>query len=135
MQAKLVCFKPDGQRKDVPLTTSTIVFGRRDDCDVRVALGPVSRRHCSVIVEDDTVTVKDLDSSNGTFVNGRRITEQALKAGDQLQVGGVTFIVQIDGQPADIKPPRGHRGAPHGRGASRNRALAGRHRHRHGAGG
>ncbi len=104
MQATFVCFKPDGQRKDVPMTTSTIVFGRRDDCDVRVALGPVSRRHCEVALEGETLTVKDLDSSNGTFVNGRQITQQALKAGDQLQVGGVTFTVQIDGQPADIQP-------------------------------
>ncbi len=50
------------------------------------------------------LVAKDLGSSNGTYVNGTRIAEAELKAGDRLRVGPVTFVVQVDGQPAEIKP-------------------------------
>jgi pSer/pThr/pTyr-binding forkhead associated (FHA) protein len=47
--------------------------------------------------------VKDLASSNGTYVNNRRVNEVALKPGDRLVVGPIVFTVQINGEPADIQ--------------------------------
>ena len=105
MQINLVYFKPDGGRKDVSLDKPNVVIGRRPDCDVRVPEIGVSRRHCELVVVADTVTVRDLDSSNGTYVNGERVEQKTIAAGDQIQVGAVLLTVQIDGQPADLAPP------------------------------
>ena len=45
-------------------------IGRHDDCQIRIRSSQVSRRHCEVLPEGDTLMVRDLGSSNGTFVNG-----------------------------------------------------------------
>jgi pSer/pThr/pTyr-binding forkhead associated (FHA) protein len=105
MQVNMVIFKRDGQRKDISLAKPVSVIGRRDDCDLRVPLLGVSRQHCQVIAKDGKVTLKDLNSSNGTFVNDKRVNQQDLKPGDRVQVGPVTFVIQIEGKPAKISPP------------------------------
>ncbi len=104
MQVNLVLFKPNGQRVDVPVKASKLVIGRRQDCGLRVPLEGVSRQHCQIQLADKAVAVRDLDSSNGTYVNGQRVNQQALSAGDRLQVGPVTFTVQIDGEPTEVRP-------------------------------
>jgi predicted component of type VI protein secretion system len=72
----------------------------------------VSRQHCELVVAADTVTVRDLDSSNGTYVNGERVEQKTIAAGDQIQVGAVLLTVQIDGQPADLAPPEARAQSP-----------------------
>jgi pSer/pThr/pTyr-binding forkhead associated (FHA) protein len=71
-----------------------------------IPLGEISRKHCRIIKEADTLRIEDLGSSNGTFLNGKRIQEAVLSAGDTVQVGPVVFVLQIDGEPADddIRP-------------------------------
>ena len=103
MNVVLVMFK-DKQRRDFPLEEDKTILGRRQDCQLRIPTKDVSRQHCAVIIENGTVIAKDLGSSNGTFVNGKRIAESELKAGDRLRVGPVTFVVQVNGRPATIKP-------------------------------
>jgi len=49
--------------------------------------------------------IRDLGSRNGTYVNGKRVEETVIKAGDQMKVGPLTFVFQIDGQPKDITMP------------------------------
>ena len=104
MDVNLVMFKNDGQRKDFSVKTSVTVIGRGENCDLRVPLVSVSRRHCEVTVAGLTIRAKDLASSNGTYVNNKRITEVELRAGDRLVVGPIVFTVQIDGVPEEIKP-------------------------------
>lgn len=53
----------------------------------------VSRLHCNLKAAADELVVKDLDSTNGTFVNGRRIQRATLREGDLLRLGGVEFAV------------------------------------------
>jgi pSer/pThr/pTyr-binding forkhead associated (FHA) protein len=80
---------------------SRLVIGRRPDCDV--AFDPeedrlVSGHHAEITVEGDRVRVRDLDSSNGTFVNGRRIDkETALSPDDRVTLGpkGPEFRVRL----------------------------------------
>ncbi len=103
MNVVLVMFKDD-ERREFPLEDERTVIGRRQDCQLRIPTKDVSRQHCVVLVENDALVAKDLGSSNGTFVNGKRIAESKLKPGDRLRVGPVTFVVQVDGKPADIKP-------------------------------
>jgi predicted component of type VI protein secretion system len=104
MDVKLVMFKSDGQRKDFPVSGETTVIGRGEDCDLRIPLLSVSRRHTQLNIEDDDLLCRDLGSSNGTYVNNQRVTETQLSAGDRLAVGPVIFTVQIDGEPEQIKP-------------------------------
>lgn len=103
MNVVLVMFK-DGERRDFPLSEPETIVGRRQDCHLRIPTKNVSRQHCALLIQNESVTVKDLGSSNGTFINGKRIAESELEAGDRLRLGPVTFVVQIDGKPADIKP-------------------------------
>lgn len=103
MNAVLVMFKGD-ERREFPLAGDRTVLGRRQDCDLRIPTRDVSRQHCELLADQKGLSVHDLGSSNGTFVNGKRIAQTALKPGDQLRIGPVTFVVQIDGKPAVIKP-------------------------------
>ena len=103
MQATLVMFKADGERREFPLTKPTVVIGRKSTCDLRIPLSSVSRQHCQVQQKDDGLYFRDLGSSNGTFYNDHRVQEGKLNAGDRLMVGPVNFTVVIDGQPADLR--------------------------------
>jgi pSer/pThr/pTyr-binding forkhead associated (FHA) protein len=94
-------FKADGERRSFSLPRSVTVIGRREDCDVRIQLGEVSRKHCRLIADGDELRIEDLGRSNGTFLNGVRVQEAVVQPGDALQIGPVTFIVQINGIPAD----------------------------------
>lgn len=101
MQVVLVMFRADGERRSFSIVRDMTVVGRREDCDLRIPLGEVSRKHCRIMKEGESIRLEDLGSSNGTFHNGQRSREANLAAGDTIQIGPVTFMVQIDGVPAD----------------------------------
>src|SRR5438309_10205906 len=97
MQVVLVMFRQDGERRSFSITRDVTVIGRREDCDFRIPLGEISRKHCRLIRDADNLRVEDLGSSNGTFVNGQRVQEALLGPGDTLSLGSVVFVVQING--------------------------------------
>ncbi len=101
MQVVLVMFRADGERRSFSLPRTITVIGRREDCDLRIPLGDVSRKHCRFIADNDVLRVEDLGSSNGTFHNAVRIQEAVINPGDTVQVGPVMFVVQINGVPTD----------------------------------
>ena len=101
MQAVLVMFRSDGERRSFSMARDMTVIGRREDCDLRIPLGEVSRKHCRILRDGDSLKLEDLGSSNGTFLNGQRVQEAMLGPGDTVQVGPVVFVLQVDGQPAD----------------------------------
>lgn len=108
MEVVLVMFRADGERRSFPLTRDVTVIGRREDCDLRIPLTEVSRKHCRLVRSGENVRLEDLGSSNGTYHNGSRIQECIMQPGDQLQIGPVVFTVQIDGFPPEdaIEPPQ-----------------------------
>jgi pSer/pThr/pTyr-binding forkhead associated (FHA) protein len=101
MQVVLVMFRGEGERRSFSITRDVTVVGRREDCDFRIPLGEISRKHCRIIKDEETLKVEDLGSSNGTFHNGERVQACELSPGDTLQIGSVAFVVQIDGAPVD----------------------------------
>ncbi|HPF39158.1 MAG TPA: FHA domain-containing protein [Phycisphaerae bacterium] len=105
MTVTLITFTKKGDRKTFDLTKPTTVIGRKTDADLRVPLADISRSHCELTLQNGHVQVRDLDSSNGTFVNGEQVTEKLVEAGDLIRLGPITFTVQIDGQPAVVSPP------------------------------
>jgi hypothetical protein len=72
---------------NLPENLDVVVVGRASSCDVRLADRSVSRRHAQLRRQDDGWRVVDLLSTNGTFLNGRRISSAIALPGDQLGFG------------------------------------------------
>jgi pSer/pThr/pTyr-binding forkhead associated (FHA) protein len=72
-----------------------ILIGRNGQCDLVISEDPtVSRTHASMVIVGETASVRDLDSSNGVFVNGKKIiTIALLYSGDEIQLGTTHFVV------------------------------------------
>jgi pSer/pThr/pTyr-binding forkhead associated (FHA) protein len=68
-------------------------IGRSTGAEFILDAALVSRLHCQLVATDDSLQVKDLESTNGTFVNGKRITTAELKDGDTLAVGRFELTV------------------------------------------
>jgi predicted component of type VI protein secretion system len=98
MRLDLVVLTPGKwQGRTIPITAPEFLIGRDPQCHLRPASVVISKRHCSVLVRDQKVFVRDLDSTNGTFLNDRQIKgEIELLDGDQLRVGPLAFFVRIE---------------------------------------
>jgi len=106
MDVNLILFKKDGSQKAFPLPSNITVIGRRRGCDLRIPLSSVSRRHCQISCNKDSLEISDLGSRNGTYLNNKRIDDETtVRAGDYLKIGPLIFLLQIDGQPKEIVPP------------------------------
>jgi predicted component of type VI protein secretion system len=83
-----------------------VVLGRHSKVDVRLPLPDVSRRHCRLAWSSGVWRVFDLQSANGTYVNGEPVNEATLHPGDTLQIGGFRFRVAVasDSQPTVAYP-------------------------------
>lgn len=84
-----------GQSFVVP-SVGKLVIGRAANCDVQLPANHVSRQHAEVQVSAGKLIVRDLNSSNGTFVNRKRVTEAELKSGDEVRFD--TFNFDVVGQ-------------------------------------
>ncbi len=105
MDVALVMSRSDGTRRTFPLRKDRIVVGRTSSCDLRIPLSSVSRQHCEIIKDDQSVRLRDMGSSNGTFCNDKRILEVVLEPGDKVTVGTVLFQVVINGVPNLMPEP------------------------------
>ena len=109
---KVVGGKQDG--KLIPLNTKKFLIGREQDCHLRPGSESVSRHHCAITIDDFTVRIRDLGSSNGTSINGKRIIGvHEAKPGDALQVGNLDFEIVFN----EVATP-GTTGAPEKGGTS-----------------
>jgi len=104
VKAALINVTPEGKTKRVPITHARTLIGRLDDCQLRIPSVRVSRHHCEIVHDQGTLTLRDLGSSNGTYLNQSKITESELSAGDLIAVGSLVFLVQIDGDPEEFEP-------------------------------
>jgi EAL domain-containing protein (putative c-di-GMP-specific phosphodiesterase class I) len=78
----------------IPITTSPFVIGRKEGCNLYLAVDGISRVHARMIVRDGAWWIEDCGSTNGTFVNRQRLTgEQKIKQGDVLQFADMHFTV------------------------------------------
>ncbi len=86
-----------GQRVRHTVNDEPITIGRSGTCTINVPALSVSREHARVSLVDDRVTVEDLGSRNGTWVNGNRIAGRTtLNAADTIEIGGVVFELESD---------------------------------------
>ncbi len=98
MKVLLRTMWPLEKHAEILLDRFPFVIGRRNDNDCVLPLAFISRHHCRFLRSGDQVLVQDLESYNGTFVNGTRITApKAIHSGDELSLGPCSFRVQILG--------------------------------------
>jgi pSer/pThr/pTyr-binding forkhead associated (FHA) protein len=81
-----------------------VTIGRLPDCDLVVDNAAVSGRHAKVYKQGDKYVIEDLQSTNGTFVNGQRAGSQALKDGDKITIGKHTIVFDLAGGEAKADP-------------------------------
>ena len=76
-----------------------IIIGRSSDLDMVLVEDMVSRKHAKITTDETTVTIQDLGSTNGTFVNGEKVRKADLKDGDRILIGtSIIKIVFVDGE-------------------------------------
>lgn len=80
------------QNKRYPIE-GTVVLGRTSECELAFSYDRLSRRHAELKVIDGVLVVRDLDSSNGTYVNGEKIKQATLHHGDTLALDKLEFAV------------------------------------------
>lgn len=94
MNVRLVV-EQGARRRVMNLRPPEALIGRAHGNTVRIPSAEVSRRHCRLMLEDGLVRIEDLESVNGTFLNGRKIRgTEYVRPGDQVDVGPVTFVVE-----------------------------------------
>jgi serine/threonine protein kinase len=82
--------------KPINLVGTTFTLGRGTECEVVIKSAEVSKRHCRIVVRDGKVSLEDLDSVNGTQVNGKAVTRVDLSDGDVLEIGDHQFTVRLN---------------------------------------
>ena len=101
---KVVGGKNDG--REIAIAVPKFIIGRGEKAHLRPSSDLVSRHHCVIRVRDGKVSIEDLKSRNGTFVNGEKIEGRYVaKAGDKLRVGRLQLEVVIDHAVAGAKKP------------------------------
>ena len=96
MKVTLVSSDPLTLCRRLELSTFPVVIGRGENARVRIDDRWLSRAHCELRCEDDSLVVRDLGSKHGTFVNGQRISEATLEAGDVLAIGLCKFVATME---------------------------------------
>lgn len=100
--ARLMVIQSENLEGTIQLEDDETILGRDEDTDVTVDDKLVSREHCKFILKESGFVVSDMSSSNGTFVNGQKVTEKALENGDRIQIGSSIFEFQMD-KPVVVK--------------------------------
>lgn len=109
--AKLFWLQPDNTIVEFPLKAEQNLIGRSSRCDVRIKHPGISAEHALIRLLPGAATVEDLNSTNGTRVNGRRVESHTLRHGDQIGVGRerLMYFAELDeasrfAQPQSIEP-------------------------------
>jgi pSer/pThr/pTyr-binding forkhead associated (FHA) protein len=117
VKAELV---PSNGDAPIPITKDVTVLGRREFCDVQIEDPSLSKRHCVLVRTDGLLMIRDLATTNGTKVNGRRIMWAALLPNDRLTLGRRKFRVYLGSDEAQSPSEQTFRGG------SRSKTTKGR---------
>src|SRR5262245_8148201 len=92
MEPRLVALTGPLKGTTVPLAKPETIIGREPSNEVAINDPLVSRRHCAIRCRDEEIQVADLESLNGTFVNGVPTRQKVLEHGDRIKIGGTQFL-------------------------------------------
>ncbi|MGH7162087.1 MAG: FHA domain-containing protein [Planctomycetota bacterium] len=104
---KVVITEGPGQGTEYKVDKA-VILGRLETNDVPVRDAKASREHAKIFQQGQEFAIVDLNSSNGTFVNGQKVTKRVLKAGDEIAIGVVRLRFDLDAaeEPAPATPKR-----------------------------
>jgi pSer/pThr/pTyr-binding forkhead associated (FHA) protein len=103
--AKLVLLSAGMTGRTHDLKAEKTTIGRVEDNTFQIAEPSVSSHHCEVLLRGNDVVVKDLNSTNGTYINGEKITESPVKPGQILRLGQIEMRLETDTPPPASKKP------------------------------
>jgi hypothetical protein len=109
--SKLVILNQGMTGRTFELVVERTTVGRVEDNTFQIADGSVSSHHAEILLRGSDIVIRDLDSTNGTFINNDKITETVLKPGQTLRFGQVELKID-DGKPVTAPPPPAPAGAP-----------------------
>jgi pSer/pThr/pTyr-binding forkhead associated (FHA) protein len=103
--AKLVLLSAGMTGRTHDLKGEKTTVGRVEDNSFQIAEPSVSSHHAELLLRGSDVIVRDLNSTNGTFINGEKITESTIKPGQILRLGQIEMRLETDTPPASSKKP------------------------------
>jgi hypothetical protein len=103
---KLVLRLPDGATREIALERERVTIGRRADNDICLPYPAVSGEHAAVVTILDDSFLEDLNSTNGTLVNGKAITKHFLRDHDEIDIGRHKLVYYSGNYPAGEYPRR-----------------------------
>jgi len=102
MLLELVSLHHEAPDLEVRINDAPVTIGRSGDAAVRLDSPEVSRRHCEVYPLNSALVIRDLKSTNGTYVNGVRVTETLLLPGDKLTLGATRYLVRYERRSTEV---------------------------------
>jgi|SRR5436190_4492918 len=106
--AKLVLLSAGMTGRTHELKVDKTTIGRVEDNTFQIAEPSVSSHHCEVLLKGSDVVVQDLNSTNGTYINGEKVTESVLKPGQTLRLGQIEMRLETDAPAGASKKPVDH---------------------------
>jgi pSer/pThr/pTyr-binding forkhead associated (FHA) protein len=101
--AKLVVLSAGMTGRTQELKVDKTTIGRVEDNTFQIAEPSVSSHHCEVLLRGSDVVVRDLNSTNGTYINGEKVTESVIKPGQILRLGQIEMRLETDAPAAPAK--------------------------------
>ncbi len=92
--AKISVIENNVPVNSISLTAGTVSIGRANDNDIRIKDTTVSSHHAKIVTFYNASYIEDLGSTNGTFVNGKRVQKYTLNAGDIISLGALSLKVE-----------------------------------------
>ena len=89
----IVLQEKGGEQRRLVFNKPEVTIGRVQGNDIVLPKGNVSKRHARIVLKDGKFIIVDLKSTNGTYVNGKRVHRAELQTGDRLRVGRVELVV------------------------------------------
>ena len=96
IRASLKVLSGANEGQSFPISRSCMTVGRGDQADIVIDDESLSRRHLEVSYRNLEFRLKDLDSSNGTFLNGSEVKEYALRNGDKIMAGETVLLFGVE---------------------------------------
>ena len=110
--AKLVIQNQGMTGRSCELHTDRTTIGRVEDNTFQIADPSVSSHHCEVQLRGSDIVIRDLNSTNGSFIEGNKIEESILKPGQILRLGQVELKLEVEGATSPAPPAPGSSAAP-----------------------
>ena len=103
--AKLVVLSVGMTGRTQELKVDKTTIGRVEDNTFQIAEPSVSSHHCEILLRGSDVVVRDLNSTNGTFINGEKVAESVIKPGQILRLGQIEMRLETD---VPVSPAKKH---------------------------